>query len=275
MVVVAGRCPNRDEARISGWPPVTFASRSDIHPTTATVTRKVAEMSEELDVRLRESAPAVHCVEYTATVSAMLDDVTSGGRLRRLPLSWPGLAAAVAAAVLVPSAAVAAVARFTAETGEYGPAVTTETDTSQYIDLCAPDIREYLAANTPTGVALPAGASWAAIADRFLASVQQDCRPGGLGVTTQETGIAGFLLSGASCLWAAEFVEADRQGSADGMKDAADALARVLDASAATRKDSAAAANRDRATRGDAAWITQRHEQCQPAPVSGAADSQP
>lgn len=232
-------------------------------------------MSEELDVRLRESAPAVHCAEYAATVSAMLDDVTSGGGLRRLPLRWPGLAAALAAAVFVPSAAVAAVAHFKAETGEYGTAELTESDTSQYIDLCAADIREYMASNTPTGVPLPAGASWAAIADRFLASVQQDCGPGRLGITTQERGFAGFFLSGARCAWAAEFVEADRQGSADGMKEAAAALARVLDASAATGKDSAAAANRDRAARGDAASIRLWHEQCQPAPVSGAADGQP
>jgi hypothetical protein len=174
-------------------------------------------MSENLDVRLRDSAPAVQCAEYNGTVGAMLDDVMARGGLRRLPLRWPGLAAALAAAVFIPSAAVAAVVHFAAETGEYGPAELTESDTSQYIDLCAADVREYMAASTPTGVPLPAGTSWAAIADRFLASVQQDCGPGGVGITTQETAVAGFFLSGASCAWAGEFVEADRMGSADGM----------------------------------------------------------
>ena len=218
-------------------------------------------MSEELDRRLRRSAPTVQCEAYTTTLSAMLDDVTA--RRRRPAWTRPGLGAALAALVFVPSGAVAAGLHFAAETGEYGPSETTETDTSQYIDLCAPDIRDYLLATAPVDLPLPADASWATLADRVLETFQQDCPPSGPGSTTQESGIAGLLLHPASCTWAAAFVEADRARSGDGRAEAAAGLTRIHDALVATGKDSAAQANRDRAAAADASWIAQLHEQCQ------------
>ena len=232
-------------------------------------------MSEELDRRLRGSAPVVRCEAYTATLDGLLNQVTAGGRPRS---RWtrPSLGVALAALVFVPSAAVAAGVHFAAATGEYGPEELTESNTSEYIDLCAPDIREYLLSKTPTGLPLPAGVSWSALADRTVTNVQgDDCAPAGLGTMTQERGIALFLLSPAACAWATAFVEADSTGSAERSAEAAAGLVRIEDALLATGHDPAARDRRDRAAREDAAAIRQQHALCQPAGTVHDAEDEP
>lgn len=230
-------------------------------------------MSDELERRLRDSAPAVRCEAYTTTLGPLLDEVTSGGRR---PRRWTrqGVGVALAALVFVPSGAVAAGVHFAAETGEYGQRETTETDTSQYIDLCAPDIREYLLARTPE-LPLPAGVSWRVLADEALAGLQVSCPPRDYGLTTQERGIANLLLRPAACEWAAAFVRADRAGSEVGRSEAARGLHRVEEAILASGKDSSARQRRDEAAREDAAAISRQHDLCTGSPVADAPADQP
>jgi hypothetical protein len=47
--------------------------------------------------------------------------------------------------LLIPAAAAASVLTYSAETGQYGKPGFTENDTSQYINMCASDIGQYVA----------------------------------------------------------------------------------------------------------------------------------
>ena len=232
-------------------------------------------MSEPIEDRLRRSAPTVQCDHCEPVVHAMLDEVTAtGGRPSWLSRHKLAAAAAVAA-VFLPGAAFAAAVQFAAQTGEYGAPGMTETDTSQFIDMCAADIDSYMASVAPMDLPLPAGTSWDEFAAIALRSTQQDCTPAGFGISWQETTMAVEYISRAECAWAAAFVDAAAAGSTEDMRRAAKGLTRVEEALVKLGVDSSAEQKRDLAASADAAWIAERHARCQPETSPEATETAP
>jgi hypothetical protein len=131
----------------------------------------------------------------------------------------------VAAAVVIPTAAAAAaVVHFRAETGQYGKPGYTENDTSEYIDMCASDIRRYVATLEPTGRPLPPGVTWDQVAARYVDDEDQ-CPPFGPGVEEQVTGIRTGLIYSSTCYWQRWALSAPRASAAADLEEADAAIA--------------------------------------------------
>jgi hypothetical protein len=157
---------------------------------------------DDLEERLRGSAPRVGIEGCDAAAREVAAEVAARYRPRRKLRKRRTLVAAVAGIVLIPTAAAAAVVvHFTAETGRFGLPGFTENDTSQYINMCAPDINRYVASLEPTARLLPPGSTWSGIGARYVASFHSGCPPHGPGEITQVTGIETSLLAFSSCPW--------------------------------------------------------------------------
>ena len=114
---------------------------------------------DDLKEMLRASAPPIRVEDAGAAAREVASAVTKHYRPRPRRLTRRGVAIAAIGAVLIPAAAAAAVLHFTAETGQYGKPGFTENDTSQYINMCASDIGQYVATLEPRNQPLPPGAS--------------------------------------------------------------------------------------------------------------------
>ncbi|HEX3900389.1 MAG TPA: hypothetical protein VHW74_14575 [Mycobacteriales bacterium] len=140
------------------------------------------------------------------------------------------IAVGAAGMILVPGVAVAATLHFTAETGHYGPPGLTESDTSEFINMCAPDIRAFVATLAPTSRPLPAGTTWPELIDQVATPAPGDCPPSGPGEIQQVTGLRVRLLMATTCPWDATFLHADDTGDAAGRTYAGKQLASTYDA---------------------------------------------
>ncbi|MGD0198229.1 MAG: hypothetical protein ABSC56_10045 [Solirubrobacteraceae bacterium] len=153
---------------------------------------------DDLEELLRASAPIVD-VEACGPQARQVAIAVAGRR--RFSPRWlrRRVLATAAGLVLVPAVAAAAVLHFSAETGRYGLPGFTENDTSQYINMCAGDISQYVATLYPTDQALPPGTSWSQIASHYISTF--GCTPAGPGEQTQVTGIKSSLLEESTCPW--------------------------------------------------------------------------
>ena len=152
----------------------------------------------DLDELLRASAPPVHVPDSAAAARDVAAEVARRHRPRPLR-KRAALVAAVAGVVLVPATAAAAI--YGARTGHYGLPGMTENDTSQYINVSAPDIRSYVATLELRTQPLPPGTTWDGIATNFISSFSAECPPRGPGAETQVTGIRNDLLEASACPW--------------------------------------------------------------------------
>lgn len=211
----------------------------------------------DLDARLRRSTPPVDVAACSDAVTEMVDEITStrrrpvlGSRKRRLA------AISAAAFVFVPTVAVAAV-HFAAETGQFGTAGATENDRSQYINMCSPDIASYAATLEPRDLALPAGVTWAEIGQQMVAAAQVTCPPRDSGSLMQVTGIKAAYITRSECAWEKDFLAANGAAGTEERQRAGAAIARAEDAISAlgVDVDGGTTARRQRAARGDTAWI--------------------
>jgi hypothetical protein len=156
---------------------------------------------DDLEEMVRAAAPPVIVEGAGVAAREVASAVAKQYRPRPRRLTRRGIAIAAVGAVLIPATAAAAVLHFTAETGQYGKPGFTENDTSQYINMCAPDIAQYIATLEPKTRPLPPGVTWNELAARYIASFRSGCPPRGPGETTQVTGIKTSLLTFSTCPW--------------------------------------------------------------------------
>jgi hypothetical protein len=156
---------------------------------------------DDLEDLLRASAPLVRVEGCDAAAREVATEVAARYRPRRKLRKRRTLVAAAAGIGLIPTAAAAAVVHFTAETGRFGLPGFTENDTSQYINMCAPDIGRYVATLEPSTRPLPPGSTWSGIGDNYVDSFAALCPPHGPGQLAQVTGIKTSLLAFSSCPW--------------------------------------------------------------------------
>ncbi len=149
---------------------------------------------------LRASAPSVEVEGCGAVARDLASEVTKS--YRRRPRRFSRRAVVVTVGVLlIPAAAAASVLTYSAETGQYGKPGFTENDTSQYINMCASDIGQYVATLEPTSAPLPPGVIWGQLGDQFVSNSTAECPPKGPGQIDQVTGIKTDLLAMSSCSW--------------------------------------------------------------------------
>ena len=222
----------------------------------------------DVEQRLTAAAPAVRAERFGGLSVAVADEVLRTGHRPRRRWSRGWIAAAVAAAIVVPGTAVATGVHFAAETGRFGRPGMTENDTSQYIDMCAPDITEYVTTLVPGGVALPPGVTWAEVVDHLVTSGTQDCPPHGPGDTQDVTGIRSRLLIALQCPWEADMIHAAATGDTAEVRRAGQQIADDQDEVAAIGGfgDDGWKTYRDAADAGDVAAIAQsyRANDCAP-----------
>jgi len=154
----------------------------------------------ELENILRASAPQVDVEACGGAARDLASEVAENCRRGPRRISRRALVVTVGV-LLIPATAAAGVLTYTAETGQYGKPGFTENDTSQYINMCASDIAQYVATLEPTSSPLPPGVTWNEIGDQFVTSSGSDCPPQGPGQIDQVTGIKTDLLAMSSCPW--------------------------------------------------------------------------
>lgn len=128
------------------------------------------------------------------------------------------------AAVLVAAPTTAAAYEYGARTGLFGdPAYTEEPDSSEWLDMCAPDYARIVADHRPApGMRLPAGLDWSMAVEHAQGMTATACSNGS-GGRRQEIGIDRELNYWAQCAWLREGVAAIDAG--DDSRRAAAALA--------------------------------------------------
>ena len=156
---------------------------------------------DDFEEMLRASAPPVSVEGAGTAARQVAAAVAKRYRPRPRRLARRTVVFVAVGAVLIPVAAAAAVLGFTAETGHYGKPGFTENDTSQYINMCASDIGQYVATLEPTTSPLPPGITWDALAAKFIAIFRPDCPPQGPGSLTQVSTIKVDLLASSTCPW--------------------------------------------------------------------------
>lgn len=172
------------------------------------------------------------------------------GRRRRR-----GVAISVAALVaMVPTSAAAYV--WSTHTGVFGQPdrYTEDVDTSEVLDLCAPDFPSTAWSLMPKDLRLPHGATLRQAFDAVERSMTRDCRDGdGIGAVTQATGVPAQAEGYAWCSWVNTYLAepAERDDAASALKLYANSdITHVVDADGAmTRWENKVA---DAAARGDA-----------------------
>ena len=117
------------------------------------------------------------------------------------------------------------------ETGVYGAPGQTENDTSQWLNVLAPDFVDYAVTLWPDGVPLPAGYDQAALAQAIAAHEQQvsaasaaelgpSGQPAATAVWQQVTGVQVRFAAIAQCAWMAQWTSAVANGD-DAVRDRA------------------------------------------------------
>ena len=144
--------------------------------------------------------PARRDVDAAALVDAsvaLARDVTRRPRRRT-----PRRAVAIGLAALVVAVPTSAAAyQWTTHTGLFGnPAYTEDVDSSEVLDLCAPDFPATARTLAPERLPLPAGATTEETARTVVHSLTRDCRHG-RGVLTQATGVSHTFEAYAWCSW--------------------------------------------------------------------------
>lgn len=229
-----------------------------------------------IEVRLRAAGRAVDPAEFAEPSGELAQEIVAAGgsrfagsRRRRL------IAFGAVGAVLVPGVAVAAtVYHFAAESGQYGAPGATENDTSQYINMCASDIRSYVASLAGSPRPLPAGTSWDQIIDQVATPPAGSCPPVGPGEVEQVTGLKSRLLLATECPWEGDFLRAHAAGDAGEVHRAGQAIASAEDAVAAlgVEGDDGWKVLRDGAADGDVAVVQQDYRaNCTSVPSTGKA----
>jgi hypothetical protein len=184
-----------------------------------------------IDDRLRAAGRKVETTGFAELSAELAGSIAISERrpfLRRRSKRLVALGAA--GMILVPGAAVAATMHFTAQTGQYGRPGMTENDTSEFINMCAPDIRAFVATLAPTTRPLPAGTTWPHLIDEVAAPATGDCPPTGPGEIQQVTGLRVRLLMATTCPWDIDFLHADSAGDATESRYAGQQLAGTYDA---------------------------------------------
>lgn len=154
----------------------------------------------DLENILRASAPPVDVEACGVAARDVASEVAKN--CRRRPRRFSRRAVVVTVGVLlIPATAAAGVLTFTAETGQYGKPGFTENDTSQYINMCASDIGQYVATLEPTSSPLPPGVTWNEIGGQYVSNFSSSCPPQGPGEEAQVTGIKIDLLAMSNCPW--------------------------------------------------------------------------
>jgi hypothetical protein len=149
---------------------------------------------------LRASAPSVQLEGCGAVARELASEVTVSCRRRPRRFSRRAMIVSVGV-LLIPAAAAASVLTYSAETGQYGKPGFTENDTSQYINMCASDIGQYVATLESTSAPLPPGVTWNQLGTQFVSNSSSECPPNGPGQIDQVTGIKTTLLAMSGCSW--------------------------------------------------------------------------
>lgn len=152
---------------------------------------------EGLEERLRAADPLTRSpgelAEWSLALAREVAATTPDRRWWRRPHGRGAVvAAAVAALIVVPAGAYAGSMIFDAQTGTYGAPGGTEEDTSEWIDMCATDVDEYMDSLPTPSEAPPPGWTWSAIAERMgtdlIKAYASDCAKG-VGTVEQETSL--------------------------------------------------------------------------------------
>jgi hypothetical protein len=175
--------------------------------------------------RLRGADPANRLTADDDTLSKLLADSKRlrPARRRRLVIGV-GLIGVLAVGVAAPAAA-DVVRAFLAQTGTFGNAAYSEEDSSEWIDLLAPDARDYIASIYPEDLPVPPGTDLSTfrllVADKIIAAAHATSeQEGGVAIQQQRTGLMRSFESTAYQEWIRTWLIADQEGDTAG-RDAA------------------------------------------------------
>ncbi len=210
----------------------------------------MASARPEVDTEALEESSVLLARQLAAT------PVQSRGRRRRTVAI--SLAAVVA---MVPTTAAAYA--WTTHTGIFGrPDLYTEdVDTSEILDLCAPDFPKTARDLMPQDLLLPEGSTLEDASSAVVYAMTRDCRDGdGIGARTQAVGVPAHAEGYAWCSWVNVYLtdETQQDKAADALRHYANSdLTHLVDADGhMTRWENEIA---DAAARGDAEQV--RYEQ--------------
>lgn len=167
--------------------------------------------------RVRGADPAGSVRVDDATFARVLDkSKRSNGRARRRVIIGVGIAGVLAVGAAGPAAA-DIVRAFLAQTGTFGNAATTEEDSSEWIDLLAPDARGYVASVYPDYLPIPPGVDSSgfrlAVADQIIAAAQATSdQEGGIAIQQQRTGLVRSFEQAVYQEWIRTWLVADKAG---------------------------------------------------------------
>ncbi|MEW1954505.1 hypothetical protein [Terrabacter sp. NPDC080008] len=224
--------------------------------------------TDEIDTLLRATAAPVtvaDAAEQSARIAAQVVSVSLlakvAQRQNRRRRRVVGLAAV---SILVPGIAVAG-QQFVARSGVFGQPGLTESDTSEWINVCARDFPRYMRTVPLPSDALPAGSSWSSVVAEVTAmnvdGVGQGCTAGPSFV--QASGLRSGLLLAAQRRWTCTALREHTNGNAPLARAAAEQVATLYDRLASTGRlgdrnwtaQQAAAARGDFAALKDAAAV--------------------
>ena len=178
----------------------------------------------DLENVLRASAPSVDVEACGAAARDVASEVAKNHPRRPRRLSRRAVIVTVGV-LLIPATAAAGVLTFNAETGQYGKPGFTENDTSQYINMCASDISQYVTTLEPTSSPLPPGVTWNELGAQFVSNSNSECPPQGPGQIDQVTGIKTTLLAMSGCSWEGWALSAPSSAATADLQRADDVLA--------------------------------------------------
>jgi hypothetical protein len=178
---------------------------------------------------LRDADPATSLTTDAATLESLIGAARRNRPNRRRFFIGAGIAGVLAIGIAAPAAA-DVVRAFLAQTGEFGLPGFTENDESEYIDLLAPDAREYIMTvypdYLPTPVAVDEHEFQLAVADKIVAAaVATSQQEGGVGVEQQRTGLVRTFEQFSYNEWIRAWLVADAAGDSAARDEATAVLA--------------------------------------------------
>lgn len=171
--------------------------------------------------RMRDADPAATLQANDTTLTRLLSDTKRlrPSRQRRYFIIGAGVAGVLAIAVTAPAAA-NAVHAFFARTGMFGNASNTEEDATEWIDLLAPDSRDYIASIYPEYLPIPPGSNalefQVQVADQIIAAAHAtSVLEGGAGIQQQRTGLVRSFEQTVYGEWIRTWLTADAAGDTE------------------------------------------------------------
>lgn len=167
--------------------------------------------------RLLNADPAARLHVDDGTLTRLLHaSKQPRGRARRSWAIGVGIAGILAIGAATPAAA-DIVRAFLAQTGTIGDSATTEEDSTEWIDLLAPDAREYIASVYPDYLPPPPGIDAAefrlVVADHIIAAAHATSeQEGGVAIQQQRTGLVRSFEQAAYQEWIRTWLVADDAG---------------------------------------------------------------